>query len=55
MTPLTLAKPAPNETPEQALRRLERNPDYGRLILSDAGQALLAKAQKMADAARRQK
>ncbi len=48
MTPLQL----PGETPEQALRRLERNPDYGRLILSDAGQALLRDVARRAQMAR---
>ena len=50
MTPLTL----PGESPEQALRRLERRPDFTRLILSDAGQALLKDLQRRAQMARRE-
>lgn len=49
MTPLTL----PGETPAVALRRLERRPDFVRLILSDAGQALLRDVARRAQMARR--
>ena len=48
MTPLTL----PGESPEAALRRLERRPDYTRLMETDAGQALLKDLQRRAQMAR---
>jgi hypothetical protein len=40
------------ETPDEALRRLERRPDYHRLIATDEGQRLLEAAAKQAKAAR---
>ena len=43
----------PGETADAALRRLERDPDYVRLLETDAGQALLREAQRDAAAARR--
>jgi hypothetical protein len=42
----------PNETPDAVLRRLERRPDYHRLIATDEGQRLLEAAAKQAKAAR---
>jgi hypothetical protein len=50
MTPLI----RPGETPAEALRRLERLPDYVGLLESDAGQALLREAAKRAAVARRE-
>ena len=48
MTALT----RPDETPEAALRRLERRRDYVRLLETDAGQALLREAAQRAQKAR---
>jgi hypothetical protein len=42
----------PNEMPDAVLRRLERRPDYHRLIATDEGQRLLEAAAKQAKAAR---
>jgi hypothetical protein len=42
----------PNETPDAVLRRLERRPDYHRLIGTDEVQRLLEAAAKQAKAAR---
>lgn len=50
MTPLAL----PGESPEATLRRLERHPDYVRLLETDAGQALLRDAARRAQMARRE-
>uniref|UniRef100_A0A6M3L138 Uncharacterized protein n=1 Tax=viral metagenome TaxID=1070528 RepID=A0A6M3L138_9ZZZZ len=50
MTPLTL----PGESPEAALRRLERRPDFTRLMETDAGQSLLREAARRAQMARRE-
>jgi hypothetical protein len=50
MTPIQ----RPNESPEAALRRLERDPDYVRLVGSDAGQALLREVARRAAVARRE-
>lgn len=50
MTPLI----RPNETPEAALRRLERHPDYVRILETDAGQQLLREAAQAAQRARRE-
>jgi hypothetical protein len=50
MTPLT----RPGESPEQALRRLERRADYARVLATDAGQQLLAECWRRAKAARRE-
>jgi hypothetical protein len=43
----------PTETPEQALRRLERSPDC-RWVETDAGQALLRECAQRAAKARRE-
>ena len=45
---------SPGETPAAALRRLERRPDYVRLLETDAGQALLRAAARQAQQARRE-
>ena len=50
MTPLT----RPGETPEAALRRLERHPDYVRLMGTESGQTLLRDCQRRAAMARRE-
>ena len=42
----------PGETPEQALRRLERERDYGRIVETEAGQRLLRECARRARAAR---
>ena len=42
----------PNETLDQAIRRLERHPNYGGLIASEAGQRLLEAAAVAARTAR---
>ena len=43
----------PGETPEAALLRLERRPDYLDIMKTDAGQALVVDCWRRADAARR--
>jgi hypothetical protein len=47
----TLMKPG--ETPEAALLRLERRPDYLDVMKTDAGQALVVDCWRRANAARR--
>ena len=42
------------ETPDAALRRLERRADYARLLGTEAGQELLREAARQAAQARRE-
>jgi hypothetical protein len=44
----------PGESPEAALRRIERHPEYVRIMESDAGQALLRECRRRAQIARRE-
>ena len=43
----------PSESADEAIKRLERKPDGWRLLETDAGQALLREAARMAAEARR--
>jgi hypothetical protein len=45
----------PGETPEAALLRLEKRPDYLDVMKTDAGQALVVDCWRRANAARRAK